>query len=49
MPQLHAVIKQSQTQFDHCPWKNQTYLFNGWDQNLKRDKTLFSDRILKVC
>lgn len=38
MSQIHDIIKQSQTQIDHCPSKNQTYLFNGWDQNLKRDK-----------
>jgi hypothetical protein len=43
MSEIHPIIKQTQGQIDHYAWKIQKYLFNGWNQNLRKDKTLFSD------
>jgi hypothetical protein len=49
MLQIYVIIKQSQVQTNHYPWKNQSHLFNGWNQNPKKGKTLFGDWTPKVC
>jgi len=46
MSQIHLITEHSQIQTNHVPWKTQTFLFKGWNQNPKKGKTSFGYQTL---